>query len=379
VTHIERWLQKGLIDENLARILADDLKAEKEKTRKITTQIVLYTIGVILLGIAVISFIAGNDWILELIEKTPVIQVIILFIASSASLWGGWELQYKKQNFPRLGGALIFLSTLLIGAAYIQMGQTYNWNTNTSSVLALWFLSIFPVAFIFHSKAVNWLSIVLFLVTFPYFYYEWHLDSGLVWTIFMPFMLFGILYTFANIPVIQKKYTNFSLSYKLTALIPLFFTFLILMFSAEESYKMTDWHYLIIPVILILTNLWSCIKDRGNDDLKKIETGFIIILMLFTLALLLLKTVNPIAIMIAAHLFAAFIIAEGLNYGYKYENVSLINLSNLFLLVYILCIYSRYGWNYLDKTLFFLLGGIGLVTLGILLEKGKMKRLKGEK
>ena len=92
---IERWLKKGLIDENLAEILNTDLKEEAEKKQKFTTQIVLYTIGVILLGTGVITFVAGNDWILELLQSIPVLQIIILFICAAASLLGGW----KFKNF----------------------------------------------------------------------------------------------------------------------------------------------------------------------------------------------------------------------------------------------------------------------------------------
>ena len=95
--------------------------------------------------------------------------------------------------------------------------------------------------------------------------------------------------------------------------------------------------------------------------------------------MLLLPAVNEIAIIITAHLFIIFIIAMGLYRGYKYENVSLINLSNFFLLIYILSVYCRYGWSFMDKTLFFLIGGIGLVSLGIFLEKDKNKRLKTTK
>lgn len=373
MNQIEKWLQKGLINEELAKILSEDLKTENEKKRKIATQIVIYTIGVILLGIGVISFVAGNDWILELLEKTPLLQVFVLFFFALLSLYLGWELGYNKKNFPRLGGALVFLSTILIGTVYIQMGQTYNWNTNASSVLTLWLLSIFPVAFIFNSKPVNWICIILFLITFPYYYYEWQYDSGEVWTIFMPFSLFGILYTFANIPAVSKKFSSFALSYKMTALVPAFFTFLILVFTAEESYQMLNWHYLAVPAVIIGINLWNYFADKS--PLKKHETIFITALMVFILSLLVLKTVNPAVIMFFAHVFIIWIIAEGLKWGYEFENVSLINMNNFFLLIYLLCVYCRYGWNFLDKTLFFLLGGIGLLALGILLEKGKRKKL----
>ena len=121
---VERWLKNGLIDENLAQILNADLKKEAEKRQKLRTQIVLYTIGVILLGTGVITFVAGNDWILELLQSIPVLQILILFVCAAASLIGGWKLGFETQKFPRLGGALIFLSTLLIGTCYIQIGQT---------------------------------------------------------------------------------------------------------------------------------------------------------------------------------------------------------------------------------------------------------------
>ncbi len=185
--NIERWLKNGLIDENLAQILCADLKKEAERKQKLTMQVVLYTIGVILLGTGVITFVAGNDWLLKLLKSVPVLQILILFICAAASLLGGWKLGYETKKFPRLGNALIFLSTLLIGACYIQIGQTYNWSTNTAEILLLWFLSIFPLAFLFKSKSINWLSIILFVTAFPYFYYEWRYDTAEVWTIFMPF------------------------------------------------------------------------------------------------------------------------------------------------------------------------------------------------
>lgn len=96
---VERWLKNGLIDENLAQILNADLKKEAEKRQKLRTQIVLYTIGVILLGTGVITFVAGNDWILELLQSIPVLQILILFVCAAASLIGGWKLGFETQNF----------------------------------------------------------------------------------------------------------------------------------------------------------------------------------------------------------------------------------------------------------------------------------------
>jgi len=183
--NVERWLKKGLIDENTAQALKKDIQSEKEKRCRIAAQIAVYTIGVILLGLGIICFICANSWLIELLEKNLALRILILLALSVISLFCGWTLAYNKRNFPRLGNALIFLSTLLIGTTYIQMGQAYNWDDNVSSILLLWLVSILPIAFVFKSTPVNWLSIILFLVTFPYLYYEWNFDTLQVWTIFI--------------------------------------------------------------------------------------------------------------------------------------------------------------------------------------------------
>ena len=46
--NIERWVDKGLIDENLAQVLRDDIKEQTQKQNRLYFQIILYTIGVIL-------------------------------------------------------------------------------------------------------------------------------------------------------------------------------------------------------------------------------------------------------------------------------------------------------------------------------------------
>lgn len=374
--NIERWLEKGYINQELAEILNNDLKQEREKVCKTAMLCVLYTIGALLIGIGVIAFVASNDWILELLTQTPILKVLILLILAVSSLIGGYQIGINKQNFPRLGHALIFLSTILIGTCYIQMGQIYNWSDSISSIILLWFISVFPLAFIFNSSAINWLSIILFVTLFPNFYLELDCDPYEVYTIFMPFTLAGILYTFANFKMISTKFEKFAISYKLTALIPTFFTFLILIFSVEKTYELRNWYYMSFPIVLILINLITFIKNKNL--LTRIEAGFISAIMLFVLVLLLCHSVNIAFVMCLAHVFLVFMIFQGFYWGYKFENISLINLNNFFFIIYILSVYSRFGWNYLDKTLFFLLGGAILLTLGIFLEKGKNKFIKAK-
>ena len=66
---ITRWLENGLITKEIALNLLKDVKEEKAKLHKLKLNITIYTISVVLIGSGIISFIAGNDWILELLNK----------------------------------------------------------------------------------------------------------------------------------------------------------------------------------------------------------------------------------------------------------------------------------------------------------------------
>ena len=86
--------------------------------------------------------------------------------------------------------------------------------------------------------------------------------------------------------------------------------------------------------------------------------------------------VAPAGVSVAAHIFIIYLIWTGFSFGYKYENVSLINMINSMLIIYVLATYCRFGWSFMDKTLFFFIGGVVLIAMGIFLEKYKRLALK---
>ncbi len=66
------------------------------------------------------------------------------------------------------------------------------------------------------------------------------------------------------------------------------------------------------------------------------------------------------------------------HFGYKTQNTSAVAGANSFILAYISVLYFKISYNFLDKALFFFLGGVILLSLGIYLEKQK-KGLKKQK
>lgn len=375
---IEKWLSEGLIDKQVALKMLADIKEDKEKSARIKINIAIYMVAVILLGLGVITFISANDWILNLLESSDILKIFLMTLVTVGSFIGGYTLAYEKKNFIRLGNSLIVLSSLLIGATYALIGQIYNLNANSSFLMFLWMFSILPIAYLFRSYAVNIISIVLMVLGFIFFYAELAIDKSLVWTIFMPIFCGITLYTIGNIPIVLKKFNSFSLSYKIVGVLPIFIALLILTCSVENSYQINSPYYIVPIVLLMFLNLINYMRKKECSLLLKIETLSISIMLGLLLLLLILPSISEIFVMILANIFIISMIIFGFNYGYKFENGKIIAVTNWMLTIYLIVNYSRWGWSFMDKSLFFILGGSSLLALGLFLEKCRKEVVRKE-
>ena len=366
---IEKWLSNGLIDKQTALKMLTEIKEDQAKATKTKVNITIYTVAVILIGLGVITFISANDWLLKLLNSSDFLKIFLMSLVTVGAFVGGYNLAYKKKNFPKLGNALIFLSTLLIGGTYALIGQIYHVNANSSTLMFAWLLSILPVAYLFKSRAVNILSIILMILGIISFYAELSLDTGLVWTIFIPVLCGLTLYSAGNIPVVLNKFNDFSLSYKIVGALSIFITLLILTCSVEHSYHITSTYYIVPIILLMLLNVINYIKHKDYNMLLKIETISITTMLCMLLLLLILSSVPTTLVVVLANAFIIAMITFGFNYGYKFENGKIIGVTNWMLTLFLTVNYCRWGWSFMDKSLFFILGGAALLTLGLYLEK----------
>lgn len=376
---INKWLSAGMITQEIASVLLDDVKKEKARQYRIRLNICIYTVATVLIGIGIIAFIAANDWLLAILTALPVLQILLMLFLAISALFFGYKLAYEENKFPKLGHTMIFLSTLLIGGTYALTGQNYHINANSSSLVFLWMLSILPVAYIFKNFAINVVAIILYILGTIFYYLELCLDSSLTWTIFIPFLLGTTLYSVGNIPVIVEKFNKFSISYKLTGLAPIFVTLLILTCSVERTYEQISPYYIVPIVLLIGLNFINFAMNKNKNLLFKIETGYIISLLLSLLLMITLSSVSVPCVMILANIAIITMISAGYNFGYKFENNNMIALTNWFIIIYLTVNYCRWGWDMMDKALFFIFGGIGLLALGMFLENKRKKTIKKDK
>ncbi len=375
---LDRWFVKGMISKEQYLTLLKDYRKEKEKTAKVRMQVALYIIGTILTGFGIILFISANNWILELLNKLHFLKISIVFLLALGSFWGGYQLRYENSKFPKLGSSLIFLSTLLIGSVYNLIGQIYNFEANAPILYFIWFLSVFPLAFIFKSSAINVLSCVLFILFTIFSYAKLPFDNEYIWFIYVPSLLGGLFYIFANVKKVRQDYRNFSVLYKLTALFAIYIVMLILTFW-ETNLKLElsgSLIFYVLPLCFLL--VWNVINLYLNKDerLLKIESYYLSAVLFFVLILTLANGFNVFLLGLISNIFIILMIYLQYYWGYKNDEQGFVNLANKMLAIYLIVNYIRFGINYHLGAFYFILGGVILIGLGIYSEK--RKKLKGE-
>ncbi|MBI3424884.1 MAG: DUF2157 domain-containing protein [Acidobacteria bacterium] len=150
------WVQDGLVSAESAEQITQRYqldKLEKESSRLLAA--VLFTLGSLLLGGGVISFVAAH-W-----EELPVVvKVALVFALLLAFHLTGYWLRFKRAS-PRLGHALLFCGSLVFGAKIGLMAQIFHVSGEWYRAYLAWGVGALVMAWAVRS----WLTGVLVLVT----------------------------------------------------------------------------------------------------------------------------------------------------------------------------------------------------------------------
>ena len=120
------------------------------------------------------------------------------------------------------------------------------------------------------------------------------------------------------------------------------------------------------------------IKEKNKDELFKTETLFFSTILALLYFVILFENLYTVLIMLISHFLIIIMIISGFKWGYKFKKQSLVNQATFFLTIYVISTYCKFGWTYLNKTLFFLIAGAILIGLGHITEK-KRKEVFGAK
>lgn len=129
----------------------------KEDARRKTIRS-LVTMGALLVGAGVFSFIAAN-WE----GMTKPVKVAVIVVSMLTVYAAGWHLR-EKSNLVRSGEALFLLGSLIYGAGIFLVAQMFQVRANWPDGFVVWMLGCLAMAFAVEVFPLWYLAIVLGIV-----------------------------------------------------------------------------------------------------------------------------------------------------------------------------------------------------------------------
>ena len=305
---------------------------------------VVVTIGAILVGLGILSFIASN-WE----GMSHFTKLLIIF-----GIFGGVNLAgyMLTENNPRTGRSLIYLGTLVYGAGIFLIGQMYNFGGEFPTAFLLWSIGVIPMAFHLRDKYLMLFGNILFGV-----YLLGSLEQGLLsagWA-GVPLMYFAysyfdksrLLLFFANLTTLSFI-LQITLRHEVEGLFAtlLFFLIGLVMYGLKHNFERDIFRiqgnvlFGVTGVMLTVPELWDVLLSAQSTRLASILFALAFVALLF------------------------FLIRKG----------SLISL--VFVCVTIFRYYAD-TYAFLSKSLFFIVGGLLLLAFGFYFERMRSQQKEG--
>lgn len=197
------WQQDGLISEETGSAIL-----QRYNVRSLNFVKVVLTIGALLVGLGILSFIASNwDAMSKLVKF---IIIVALYAGVNAAGY------VTMERYPKTGRSLIYLGVLTYGAGIFLVGQMFNLGGNFSNAFLLWGAGVLPLAwlykdmiiyifaqvillqFVFSSFQMGWWNLWILPVIAGLYAMNTRMDDSRAGTFFNNLMLFAGLGYFLN-------------------------------------------------------------------------------------------------------------------------------------------------------------------------------------
>jgi uncharacterized membrane protein len=390
-TEGRRWVELGIVS---AEQYGQIMRLYSEKKHAIG---LIPLLGSILLGLGLISFIAAN-W-----HGVPeVLRLTLLLTALIGFYFAGEAFINKDQT--RLGIGFIGLGLITFGGGIVLIAQMFHLQAYDVTSWLVWGSVGLMLTYLYRSRYIYLLSFLILsiaqwysVVEFNQFsyatfvisilglgYYCWtHKSSLLTWLFSISFIVQSIMlivnkdwrFLWVFIPIlllytlgdglINRSFASPIQSAALGSLY-IFALFIVLFVGKGDSFDLYD-HLLAKPlpfltILIVLFAISLFLKFRSN----RAVSGFEWILMP---GLLYLPVNLDVLYILVLFVFSSFLLWRGYVEEWRFK----INLGTLLFLCSTMTAYIKLTWSFMDKSLFFIIGGIILLGLSWLLNRRRNK------
>jgi uncharacterized membrane protein len=396
----EKWREEGIITEEQLR----QIKARYPEPAKTNS---LPFFASVLIGLGVLTFIASN-WE----EIGAIAKLAIIFAGMTAAYLGG-EFA-RRRGHDKTGLALTAVGVVIYGAGFFLIGQMYHLSANPVNAFYLWLVGAVAMTWHYRSSFLAFLSVLIWFVSALYgadsgdrdgqtvalFYLLFALGiAPLVWTfrsrwIVLPSLL--VLYAYALydvrhvgegmvFPTVLFAFLLAALllpkSGEIVARIMRMLSYLgmmltgvfLIIFEDEWLPRATVEDVWMMAASLLLAAVYAYVSmKRGRHELLADLIplgGFMLIFLLDWIGWGTSWMPPSVLMIIALFLFSIGVVMG----GERTRDVVRINWGAVFFGLTCLAGYVNFAWEFLDKSLFFLIGGVLLFGVSFVLERKRRK------
>lgn len=393
---INIWQEDELISQEQAELLR-----ERYPSKEMPLSVLLPVLGSILLGVGIILFFAANWPVLPVTAK-----LLLIFGVFGLCQHYAYVCRYQRSQVW-LGSSLLLLGGILFGSAIFLIAQIYNINAYYPNGILFWSVGVFLMAWVSREKPLTILAVVLAMM--------WTVTDAGESAPIVPWLHLLVLFLLA-----------FPAAYRAQSVIAVFLSQVLMLIIMLIS--IPDHIQQIMPAYMVW--LGSALLLKGQQGTDPFNYLYIFSGLLVALSTLLITTFNPMhitpvispALLVKIAALAAFFLILWLLPGFRHlrRELTVIAGINLLFVIYLAAIpavhlflyfiillavillivqganqqqalqlnigliffyltvirgYFDYAAQYMDRSLFFILGGILLLTIGWWLNRQREKIL----
>ena len=386
-----RWTELGIVTpEQYKQILG--LYTEKKNAIGLVP-----ILGSLLVGLGILSFTAAN-W-----QDIPQMFRLILIIASMCGFYVAGEMQLRRGH-DKLGIALVGIGLITFGAGIVLIAQMFHLEAYDVTSWIIWGIAGILLTYLYTSRYLYLLSLLLFsiaqwysVVEFHNFsyaafglmivglgYYAWkHQNSLLAWLFSLSYVIQSIMLVSVNdwqfvwvfIPILVLytlgdfvKNRDFALPLQVAPLIAAYlFDLFIVLYAHERDYMNVKEDLLAQPLPFFA----ACVVLFGISMLLKVRSGRALsgVEWILMPPLLYLPIQVDVLYLFVLFFFSLFLLWRGYIEEWRFK----INLGTFLFLISTMTAYFKLAWSFMDKSLFFIFGGILLLALSWFLNRRRMQ------
>lgn len=390
------WIDKGIVTDNQYQQI---LNLYEEKKRAIG---LLPLFGSILVGLGILLFIASN-W-----QGIPDMIRVAMILVLMTGLYVLGELFSRKQS-PRLGIAFTGLGLISFGAGIILIGQMFNMEAYDMTSWIVWGAVGVVLTYLYQSRYLYLISILILTIaqwnsiqSFNQLSYvgafilivglgaylllnrnqllAWALSVSIVilalqWMQELDLRFFWVFIPILALYVIGDIVKDFRLTipFQYGALASLFIYQVVFVLSYNNGmnrdfFAPLQEQYGFLISLLVLLAISVYFKVRGKRASSAVEW-------IIAPFLLFIPQYADFIGMLLLFIFSLFVLWTGYREQWSFQ----INLGTFLFLASTLTAYSKLTWNFMDRSMFFIIGGVLLLVVSWFLNRRKNQFLQETK